>query len=61
MPFFNDGKPFLGQDENPLVKSVFVRSWNDDIIVPPPGTNLMITEVTEDIMISEGGSQMITE
>lgn len=60
MPFFND-KPFPGQDENPLVKSVFVRTWNDDVIVPPPGSSDMITELLDLFMISEAGDQMITE
>lgn len=59
MPFFD--KPFLGQDENPLVKSVFFRTWGDDVPTPPPGSDLMISE-SGDFMITESTADfMITE
>ena len=58
MPFTN--KPFYGQDENRLVKSPYVVSWNDDSITPPPGANDIITEIGE-FVITEAGDFCITE
>lgn len=38
MPFFNDGKPFPGQDANLLVVSPYVRTNQDQGNFPPPGS-----------------------
>ena len=58
MPIYN--KPFLGQDKNPLIKSVFVRTWNDDIPIPPIGTEFIVTE-NNILITTENGIDLITE
>lgn len=58
MPYFN--KPFIGQDENPLVKSLFFDSWNDDLPLPPPIEERIISQLG-DFVISETGVFMVTE
>jgi len=58
MPYFN--KPFFGQDENPLIKSPFYVTWNDDVGLPPPASEGIISELG-DFVISEAGDFMITE
>ncbi len=59
MPFTN--KPFVGgQDENPLVKTPYYVTWNDDVLLPPPGSGFIITEIGEHI-ITETGDNLIIE
>lgn len=64
MPFFNDGDTTIGpgNKQNPLTKNLFIRTWQGEAPLPPPGSELMITEVTEDFMVTEiGNDYMITE
>jgi len=58
MVFVN--RPFLGQDEHPFKKSVFVVTWNDDVMLPPPGTSYIVTE-DDVILAAENGDEFITE
>lgn len=51
----------IGITENPLVDSPYFASWNDDTIVPPPGSDLIITEGGDYIVDETGGLYMITE
>lgn len=50
MPYFNQFG--LGPKEDPVIESPFFVRWTNDIIVPPPESDLMITE---------GGDYMIEE
>lgn len=58
MPYFN--KPFFGQDENPLIKSPFFASWDDNLPFPPPIEQRIISELG-DFLISETGVALVTE
>jgi len=59
MPYFN--QPLLGINENPIVETPYFTSWRNDIILPPPGSELMITE-GGDYMISQvANDYMLTE
>ncbi len=44
MPYFNQGRAFADVNENPLVKSVFVRIPDDQGLVPPPTEEFIITQ-----------------
>ena len=48
-------------DQNPLTSSVFNYGSRSSTPFPPPPNSFMITEITEDIMITESGDFMITE
>lgn len=37
MPFFNQGDPFIGVNDNPLKESVYVRQPDEKSVTPPPG------------------------
>ncbi len=58
MVFVN--RPFLGQDEHPFKKSVFVVTWNDDMLTPPPGSDYIVTEDSV-IIAAENGDLFTTE
>ncbi len=47
--------------ENPLTFSKFNYGTNSSSPFPPPPNSFMITEITEDFMITEGGDFMVTE
>lgn len=47
--------------DNPLVFSLFNVGANTTALFPPPPNKFMITEITEDFMITEAGDFMITE
>lgn len=46
---------------NPLTTSLFNYGANSGSNVPPPESFHMITEITEEPMITESGDYMITE
>lgn len=50
MLYFNN--PFLGPTQNPVAETPYFEDWKNDAILPPPGSELMITE---------GGDLMITQ
>jgi len=59
MPYFNQFG--LGPKEDPTVETPYFVNWRNDIILPPPGSDLMILESGE-YMISEAANDyMITE
>jgi hypothetical protein len=59
MPYFN--QPFFGANEDPLVETPYFTEWKNDIILPPPGSDLMITE-GGDLMITQATNDyMLTE
>jgi len=58
MPYFN--KPFFGQDENPLVKTPYFETWQDDVPTPPPGSKLLITQAG-DYLITQLGDFLETQ
>ena len=60
MPFFNGSRPFLGQDENPLVRSVFVRVVDDEGLIPPPDSSFIITQAGLFIE-AQNGDLLITQ
>ena len=47
--------------ENPIAFSVFNYGSNSQSPFPPPPNSFMITEITEENMITESGDFMITE
>ena len=49
------------EQENPLVDSLFNYGFSSSSIKPIPENKYMITEITEDLMITESGDLMITE
>jgi len=57
---YNGTQIGIGVDEDPLVKSLYIATWNDDVILPPPGSDLIITELGF-IMLDENGENLITE
>ena len=59
MPYFN--KPFLGVDENPVVETPYFKDWRYDIILPPPSSDLMITEGGDYMITQTTNDYMITE
>lgn len=48
-------------NNNPTTHSLFNYSGGGRGVFPPPGSSFMITEITEDFMITESGDFMITE
>ena len=59
MPFNTSGG--LGLTENPILDSRFVSTWQDDTILPPPGSDLIIMETGQKIVDETGGLYMVTE
>ena len=51
----------IGVSNNPLIKSLFVRTFDVAGFTPPPSGSYIITEITEDDIITETGDKMITE
>jgi len=60
MPFFNGSKPFPGQDQNPLVRSVFVRVVDDQGLTPPPDSLFLITQ-NGLFITAQNGDLLITQ
>lgn len=60
MSYFNLHK--FGEQPKILVKNPFNEEFEEDLLIPPPLTSFMITEVGNNFMQTEdGGSLMITE
>jgi len=57
MPF---NSPFTGNYQNPIVESVFIRDWDEDAMIPPPGSDYIVTE-NDIILAAENGDELITE
>ncbi len=59
MSLFNNNV-FPDITNNPLKKSLFIETWDDDAMIPPPGSSYI---VTEDMIIiaTEAGDEFITE
>ena len=49
------------ESENPLVDSLYNYGFSASSVNPLPENKYMITEITEDRMITESGDYMITE
>lgn len=60
MSYFNNSK--FGQEREPFKKSPFNEDFDEDSLIPPPGSEFMVEEGTNIVMQEEGlGPLMITE
>lgn len=59
MSLFNNNV-FPDVTNNPLKKSLFIETWDDDAITPPPGSKFIVTENLF-ILSTESGDEFITE